>query len=803
MMKVVSWSGLTPVQKMEVLLRPKHQVERAFVGQVQAIIDCVKQKGDQALIDYAQQFDRTALSKLVVEQSQIMALSQFVDVQLKSAIDQAYQNIRCFHQVQKPQAIDVVTQLGVRCQKQYRPIQKVGLYVPGGSAPLISTALMLAVPAKLAGCEQVVLITPPNEQGNVHPAIAYIAQKCGIEQIYLSGGAQAVAAMAYGTESIPKVDKIFGPGNRWVTQAKLLVGRDANGATYDLPAGPSEVMVIADQAANPKFVAMDLLSQAEHGPDSQVMLCCLSESFAEQVRLAVEEFLQDLPRANIAIQALSYSRIIVVKDIVQAIDIANQYAPEHLILNFDQAECWVEKIKRAGSVFVGCWTPESVGDYASGTNHVLPTDGYARSVSGLGLADFMIAMSVQQVSRTGLLALADAVETLAATEGLAAHERAVSLRRQVAQQMTGERSDTDMLLPKPRADIVAMQAYSSAPVELGKNAVLSKVADVSAVYLNANENPQDVLLGQGLNRYPEPQPLALLQKFSALYDVPMENILVGRGSDEAIDVLVRSYCQAGRDAIMIAEPSYGMYEVSANIQAAQLVRVPLVRSGFTLLAQDFIDAFRANVKLVFICSPNNPVGNIMAADEVVKLCQALRGQALVVVDEAYIEFADQCSMAGDLSSQKNLVVLRTLSKAWGLAGVRCGCVLADAAVISVLQKVLAPYPLPIPVIDNILTALVPEKVAVVEKSTQSLVAERERLSLALVGLHFVRKVWPSQANFLLVEVEDVHQLMAYCLQNQIIIRDRSHLPGLANCVRVSVGSVAENDRLLEILRRKK
>ncbi len=805
MMKTVSWSALSSRQKIDVLLRPKHQIERAFVGQVQAIIDCVQQRGDQALIDYAQQFDQATLSKLVIDRASLAELSQSIELKLKAAIEQAYQNIRRFHQAQMPQMIDVVTQPGVRCQKHYRAIDKVGLYVPGGSAPLISTALMLAVPAQLAGCRQIVLITPPDQQGSVHPAIAYIEQKCGIEQVYLSGGAQAVAAMAYGTETIPKVDKIFGPGNRWVTQAKLMVGRDANGAMYDLPAGPSEVMVIADQAANPQFVAMDLLSQAEHGPDSQVMLCCSSEDFADQVKRAVEQFLQDLPRAEIAKQALQYSRIIVVEEIASAIDIANQYAPEHLILNIDQAEIWLEQVKRAGSVFVGRWTPESVGDYASGTNHVLPTDGYARSVSGLGLQDFMVAISVQQLSPRGVLSLANAVETLAATEGLDAHRQAVSLRREAAQQMAAESVD---VLPKPRSDIAAMKAYSSAPVDLLTSIGWPKPKPVGEaqpnnVYLNANENPQDILLDQGLNRYPEPQPMALLAKFADLYGVPVNHILIGRGSDEAIDVLVRAYCQAGRDAIMVAEPSYGMYEVSANIQAAQLIRVPLVPPDFALSAQDFIDTYQANVKLVFICSPNNPVGNVMATDEVMKLCQALQGQALVVVDEAYIEFAAQQSASAHLAAQANLVVLRTLSKAWGLAGVRCGCVLAHAEVIAILQKVLAPYPVPMPVVTQVLSALTPKALARAECTTRQLITERQRLASELAKLAFVIKVWPSQANFLLVEVDDAGQLMSYCLQHQIIIRDRSSLPGLHNCLRISVGSVAENDRLLEVLRRKK
>ena len=790
-MQCVNWAQLSAKQQSDVLSRPRAMADATFAAQVNDMIAAVKTGGDAALIQYAEQFDQVVLSELVVT-----AGEPVLPDDLRHAIDQAYDNIQAFHAAQLPQPLAVMTQPGVYCEKQYRPLQSVGLYVPGGSAPLLSTALMLAIPAQLVGCPEIVLMTPPNAAGGVHPAIEYIAKKCGITQIYLSGGAQAIAAMAYGTETVPSVDKIFGPGNRWVKQAKLQVAQDARGAMYDLPAGPSEVMVIADDAANPQWVAMDLLSQAEHGPDSQVILSCLSMEFAQQVEAAVEDFLQTLPRADIARQALQASRMIVVDDLAVAIDIANRYAPEHLILNMAAAEQWVARVQCAGSVFVGRWSPESVGDYASGTNHVLPTDGYARSVSGLGLLDFMLTLSVQRIEPWGLHALADTVECLAATEGLEAHRQAVALRRQALPDQTDGVPD-DYALPAPRADIARMQGYSSAPLELN-DAVQATEPD-QRCHLNANENPTDVVLGMGSNRYPAPQPAALLRQFAELYVVTPTQVLLGRGSDEGIDVLLRAYCQAGRDAILVAAPSYGMYEVSAQIQGVDMQTVALSAPDFALKAADFLAAYRPSVKLVFICSPNNPVGNVISVEAVLTLCHALRGRALVVLDEAYVEFSRQGSLAQYLADTPNLVILRTVSKAWGLAGLRCGCVLAHPSVIAVLRKVLAPYPLPQPVVDTLTNALSHGQQAREQAAVAVLVAERDRLAAALDDMASVVRVWPSEANFLLVKVTDATALMTHCARHGVVIRDRSQMPGLGNCVRISVGSVSENDRLLAVM----
>ncbi|MFA6037224.1 MAG: histidinol dehydrogenase [Legionellales bacterium] len=406
---------------MQTLTRPSVRDNKQIQQQVQLIIDQVKSSGDAALREFSLKFDQLDISEFAYDTD--------VDVQIsseaKQAIDTAYQNIYAFHQAQIHHNVRLETTLGVICEKITRPIQTVGLYIPGGSAPLISTALMLGVPAQIANNPHRVLCTP-----KLDPHIIYIAKLCGIKTIYQVGGAQAIAAMAYGTQTIPKVDKIFGPGNAYVTCAKQLVAQDPQGASIDLPAGPSEVLVIADDDAHPTYVAADLLSQAEHGPDSQVVLLCLSEIFLEKVKSEIEKILADLPRHEIAKSALSCSAFIVVENLNQAIEISNHYAPEHLIIQAKNPRDLLPNITRAGSIFLGSYAPESVGDYASGTNHVLPTYGYARSYSGLGLNDFMLHMSVQELTKQGLEKLGPCVEILANLEGLHAHALAVSVRLQ-------------------------------------------------------------------------------------------------------------------------------------------------------------------------------------------------------------------------------------------------------------------------------------------------------------------------------------------------------------------------------------
>jgi len=426
-MQIHFWDKLSRVEKNQLLARPAVDTSDV-VSRVSAIIHQVKTEGDVALFALTSRYDHVSLLTLEVGEDEWREAKEQVTSAELAAIEFAQARIEIYHSQQLPRVQAVETVDGVHCERQPRPIQRVGLYIPGGSAPLVSSVLMQGIPARLANCSVCILATPPNKSGKVDPRILIAAELCGIKRVFKVGGAQAIAAMAYGTESIPKVDKIFGPGNSWVTQAKMLVSKDANGAAIDMPAGPSELMVIADDKANPDFVAADLLSQAEHGPDSQVLLVALSEAFAQRVKMALEAQVAVLTRREIAEKSLQHCRLIVVDDISKAIAVSNDYAPEHLILQVEDAAAYVSQVQHAGAVFVGPWAPETVGDYVTGSNHVLPTSGYARTWSGLSVTDFMKFISVQYVTREGLQNMGPYAEALATIEGLDAHKNAVAIR---------------------------------------------------------------------------------------------------------------------------------------------------------------------------------------------------------------------------------------------------------------------------------------------------------------------------------------------------------------------------------------
>jgi histidinol dehydrogenase len=393
---------------------------------VRMILDNVKKKGDAAVRDYTRRFDGADLEEFRVSKDEMEKAAQMIAPELKEAIQKAAKNILAFHEIQKPAMRMIETAPGVKCWQKSVPIDKVGLYIPGGSAPLFSTVLMLGIPAQIAGCKEIVLCTPPNERGEIHPAILFAAGIVEVSRIYKIGGVQAIGAMAYGTETVPRVYKIFGPGNSWVTAAKQLVS--VNDCAIDMPAGPSELAVMADESANPEFIAADLLSQAEHGPDSQVVLVTTEEPLIAKVMQAIDRQLSELPRAVIATKALENSRAILVNDEEQMIELINFYAPEHLIIATRNTTNHADRITNAGSVFLGNFTPESAGDYASGTNHTLPTQGWARSFSGLNMESFCKKITFQEISRDGIQQLGPIIETMAEGELLYAHKNAATLR---------------------------------------------------------------------------------------------------------------------------------------------------------------------------------------------------------------------------------------------------------------------------------------------------------------------------------------------------------------------------------------
>lgn len=409
------------------LQRPAFDVTTLF-GTVKEVLERVRTEGDGAVKAYETLFDGVELEQLAVSPAEFDEAEQLVDASLKEALELAYANISKFHAAQCFQPIEVETQPGVRCVQKALPIDKVGLYVPGGTAPLFSTVLMLATPARIAGCKEVVLCTPPNKEGKVHPAILCAARMAGVMQVFKVGGAQAIAAMAYGTESVPKVDKIFGPGNQYVTAAKQLVS--LSDVAIDMPAGPSEVEVLADETSNPVYVAADLLSQAEHGADSQVVLVSTSEELVKAVCAEIDRQLALLPRRELAEKSLKHSKLIVVRDDAEAMELTNAYAPEHLVIATKNYREMAEQVTHAGSVFLGVYSCESAGDYASGTNHTLPTKGYARAYSGLCLDSFMRKITFQELTAEGVRRIGPAVVCMAANEQLDAHKNAMTVRLQ-------------------------------------------------------------------------------------------------------------------------------------------------------------------------------------------------------------------------------------------------------------------------------------------------------------------------------------------------------------------------------------
>ncbi len=427
-MKIVAWTKLDSAARRAALARPAQDARQDILTSTREIVDTVRREGDAALRAYTLKFDKVELQDLAVGKEEFVAARRALTAQQIGAIQRAIENVRAFHKIQLPTALSLETMPGVHCERVIRPIPAVGLYIPAGVAPLPSAVLMSAVPAQLVGCPRRVLCSAPTTNGGVNPAVLVAAELCGIDTVFKIGGAHSIAAMAYGTQSVPKVDKIFGPGSARVTAAKQIVAADPAGAALDLPAGPSEVLVIADDAARPDLVAADLLAQAEHDTTAQAILVTTSPELAKAAVAAVESQMRELSRREILEQSVASSRCIVVPDMETALAVSNEYAAEHLILQVREPRKWLPSIQNAGSVFLGQWTPEPMGDYCSGTNHVLPTYGYARAYSGLSVIDFVKRMTVQELTPDGLRALGPTAVTLADLEGLDAHAAAVSRR---------------------------------------------------------------------------------------------------------------------------------------------------------------------------------------------------------------------------------------------------------------------------------------------------------------------------------------------------------------------------------------
>ncbi len=770
-------------QWAELVRRPAFDVSQLF-DVVRPIMDAVHEHGDKALHEYGHRFDGVELDSLSVSAAEVEEACALVPRELKKAIELAYCNIYDFHELQRnSQApVKLETAPGVVCEQRTLPIQRVGLYVPGGQAPLFSTVLMLAVPAAVAGCEEVVLCTPPGRDGKVNPAILYAADLCGVKRIFKVGGAQAVAAMTYGTASVPKVDKIFGPGNAYVTAAKQLAS--LAGVAIDMPAGPSEVEVLADSTCVPAFVAADLLSQAEHGPDSQAMLVTTSAAVAEAVAAEVEQQLAGLPRKEIAAKSIGNSRIIVLADKQDCIDFTNAYGPEHLIIAMEDADAVAAETVNAGSIFLGNYSCESAGDYASGTNHTLPTMGCVRAYSSLCIDSFQRKMTLQTLSAEGIRSIGRTVELMAQAEHLDAHARAMTLRMQAVAALPQEEQGTG-IAKLVRPNILKLKPYSSARDEYAGKA--------AHVFLDANECPHNA----PNNRYPDPLQWELKQKISACKGVAPERIFLGNGSDEAIDLIFRTFCTPGVDEVAAIAPSYGMYEVCADINNIRYNAIPL-EEGFRFNADNFLQSiYSPCTKVIFICSPNNPTGNLLPVEEIRKVLEVFPG--IVVVDEAYIDFAPAgSSLSSLLDAYPRLIVLNTFSKAWASAGIRLGMALAHPEVIALFNKVKYPYNV------NILTQRAAmerlEHMDEIRAWVDEALTERERMMQAVAALPICEQVYPSDANFFLARVNDACRIYDALVEQGIIVRNRHRITMCRNCLRITIGTPAENDELLAALK---
>lgn len=759
--------------------RPSLDVTQLF-DVIRPIVDEVSARGDAALFDFEERFDQVRPERLLVSESEIASAAEQVDAALQDAIRQAYTQIERFHSAQRFSKIQVETAPGVLCEQRAVPISRVGLYIPGGSAPLFSTVLMLGIPARIAGCRQVVLCTPPRKDGTVHPAILFAASLCGITAVYKVGGAQAIAAMAVGTESVPRVDKIFGPGNQYVMAAKQWVS--LRGVAIDMPAGPSEVEVLADETAHPEFVAADLLSQAEHGPDSQAMLVTTSQELAKAVAAEVERQLAELPRRDIARKALESSKTVVLSSMSDAIEFTNAYAPEHLVVATAMPGYVGQQIRHAGSIFLGHFSCESAGDYASGTNHTLPTMGYARSYSGLCLDSFMRKITYQELTPEGILSIGRAVELMAAAEELEGHRRAMSVRVAAcrAARDAETRGEISALV---RPNVLAMAPYSCARDEYSGHE--------ATVFLDANENPYNA----PVNRYPDPQQTLLKERLAQLKGVKPGQIFLGNGSDEAIDLVFRVFCRPGVDNVVAIEPTYGMYAVCAATNDVEYRRV-MLNADFTFTASRLLEATDAHTKAIFLCSPNNPTGNLLPRHEIESLLRSFPG--IVVVDEAYGDFAPGASVVAWVNTYPRLMVLSTFSKAWASAGIRLGAAITSEEIVEYLNKIKYPYNVNILTQQQALQML--DRQDEITGWVEQILVERQRMAEALKVLDICEKVYPSDANFLLVKVPDAPFVYDELARRGIIVRNRSRVSLCHNCLRITIGTPDENNSLLAALK---
>lgn len=734
-----------------------------------ALLLDVKRRGDTALLELTERFDGVRLAQTSVSSEATRAALDSLDSGLRSALEVAAANIEAVHGAQRfhEEPVDVVR--GVRVWREWRPLHRVGIYVPGGRTVYPSSVLMLAIPARLAGCQEIVMCSPPQRDGQVAPAILAAGGLAGVTEVHAIGGAQAIAAMAYGTESVRRVDKIFGPGNAYVTAAKLAVFGEA---AVDMPAGPSEILILTDGSVPAAWVAADLRAQAEHAPDARAVLVSTDPALAAEVR--------DLVDGELAEQV----RVLTATEMEEAVVFANDFAPEHLTLACAEPERWLARISAAGSVFLGPYAPAAAGDYATGANHVLPTGGASRSFSALGVDAFGRALQVQSLDRDGLARLEPVVDALAGAERLPAHAESIRVRRAGSAVFLRPNG------PRPRGAILAMQPYEWEPPS-ARIASEAGVAETDVVRFDTNTSPWpgaslSDLGALALNEYPDTSYTTLTSALVAYTGASSDEITVGAGADEILDMLAKAYVGAG-DPVVLSRPTYAMFRIVSEMAGGRVEAVPA--KDLDVDQDRFLQQAR-HARLTWLCNPNNPTGELLPAAFIEKLADTSPG--VVAVDEAYFEFS-AVTAAGLIARFPNLVVVRTLSKAFGLAGVRVGYALAGPQISAALRRVRPPGSLS--VVSEALGVRALGDLDGMRERVSRIVASREALSRQLTSLAL--PVQPAAGNFLLVHSGE--GAAPWLLRRGLVVRTFPSGSPLAGFIRITVRTGEENARLVDAL----
>jgi histidinol dehydrogenase len=738
-------------------------------ARTQVLLADVQLRGDRAVLDLTERFDGVRLTRTRVPIEEVHAALHRLDSGLRRSLQLAATHIEAVHAGQRTQEEPVDVVRSVRVWREWRPLARVGLYVPGGRTVYPSSVLMLAIPARLAGCAEIVLCSPPQPDGRVAPTVLAAAALAGVTEVHAVGGAQAIAAMAYGTASLRRVDKIFGPGNAYVTAAKLLVFGEV---AIDMPAGPSEIVVIADGSVPAQWVAADLRAQTEHAPDARAVLVTTDPSFGQRVRT----LLGNQPPDQIQILTSAH--------LDQALAFANDFAPEHLTLACGEPEVQLASISTAGSVFMGPYAAAAAGDYATGANHVLPTGGSSRSFSALGTEAFGRRMQVQVLDRDGLRRLEPIVDALAAAEALGAHRESVTIRR------SGSAANPDLRWPRPRQAITSMQPYEWEPPS-ARIARDAGVPDANVIRFDTNTVPWPgaavaELPALALNEYPDTSYAALTDALHRYTAVPAEGITVGAGADEILDLLAKAFIGPG-DPVVLSRPTYAMFRIVSEVAGGRVSAVPT--ADLRLDLEPFLDGAR-HARLTWLCNPNNPTGEVQPVSVVAQLLDAAPG--IVAVDEAYFEFSG-ITAAERIAQCPNLVIIRTMSKAFGLAGVRVGYALAGPAISGALRRVRPPGSLSV-VSEALAVSALGDQEGMRRRVIQ-IIEARETLRAALSELGL--DVLPSAGNFLLVQTGD--GAAAALLRQGLVVRTFPTGSPLAGFIRITVRTKEANARLIRAL----